>query len=204
MRVLVAYATKHGSTRGIAEKIAETLKGEDLEVTLAEAGRAGQAGPLEGFDAFVIGSAAYMGQWLKEATQLVRDNTGTLASRPTWLFSSGPIGTDLVDAKGRDVLEASRPIQFKEFAELLRPRDEAVFFGAYDPDQPAIGLAERLATIFVRAAVVKQGIPSGDFRDWPRIADWARSIARDLKGTPTRLSERREDRATRFASQGLV
>ena len=33
MKVLVAYATRHGATRGIAERIAETLERRGHEVT---------------------------------------------------------------------------------------------------------------------------------------------------------------------------
>ena len=65
------------------------------------------------YDGFIIGSAAYQGRWLSEATRLVRQHREVLASRPVWLFSSGPVGTELVDAKGRDVIETSRPAEFR-------------------------------------------------------------------------------------------
>jgi menaquinone-dependent protoporphyrinogen oxidase len=177
MKVLVAYASKHGATKGIAERIAQTLGADGLEVTLESADRVRS---LDGFDAFVIGSAAYMYHWLNEATRLVRENINLLRARPTWLFSSGPIGTDLVDAKGRDVYESSRPAEFAEFATALEPREEKVFFGAYDPDQPPIGLGERIGTFFIRAKIVKENLPAGDFRDWPKIEGWAHQIAQDL------------------------
>ena len=61
-----------------------------------------------------------------------------------WLFSSGPIGTDLVDAKGRDVVEASIPEEFGASPTRSGRFDRQVFFGAYDPDAPAANLAERL------------------------------------------------------------
>jgi len=198
MKVLVAYATKHGATQGIAGKIAQTLTDEGLDVTLE---RAEDARSLASYDAFVIGSAAYMYHWLKEAAQLVRTNVDTLTSRPTWIFSSGPIGTDLVDAKGRDVIEASEPAEFKEFVPLIKPRDAAVFFGAFDPDQPPIGLAERMGRWFIQSKIVKESIPAGDFRDWPKIADWARGIARELKGTPSAITGAQPDHGTKFASQ---
>jgi hypothetical protein len=67
-----------------------------------------------------------------------------LAERPVWLFSSGPLGTDLVDKDGKNVLQASRPKEFDELTKLLHPRGEQVFFGAYDPDASPVGLGERL------------------------------------------------------------
>jgi menaquinone-dependent protoporphyrinogen oxidase len=179
--VLVAYASRHGATEGIAERIARTLQRPGLEVTLRPVDRAGS---LEGYDAFVIGSAAYVGHWLKEATELVRRHRSLLASRPVWLFSSGPIGTDLVDTKGRDVVETSRPVEFTEFAEAIHPRDERIFFGAYDAGAKPIGLMERLGAPFMRMSSVRASIPAGDFRDWPAIETWAEAIARDLLRSP--------------------
>lgn len=180
MRILVVYATKHGATRGIAEHIATRLRtaGNDVDLTDASA-----AGRISDYDAFVIGSAAYMGGWLGEATTFVRRNRDELATRPVWLFSSGPIGSELVDKKGRDVLVASEPKEFAEFEKAVRPRGRRVFFGAYDPDAQPQGMAERLAGRFFRMMPeAKAALPSGDFRDWPAIEAWADEIAAALSG----------------------
>jgi menaquinone-dependent protoporphyrinogen oxidase len=134
-----------------------------------------------GFDAFVVGSAAYMNRWLKDATDFVRSHAIELADHPTWLFSSGPIGPDQVDRTGRPVLEASIPHEFAELGPLVGARDRKVFFGAYDPDQAPVGLAERLAGPFMRASAVRAAT-EGDFRDWPAIEAWATGIADELEG----------------------
>ena len=47
---------------------------------------------LEGYDAVVVGSAVYMGDWIVCARAFVERHADELAERPTWLFSSGPIG----------------------------------------------------------------------------------------------------------------
>ena len=101
MSILVAYASRHGATRGIAERIADTLRAAGLEVHLAAAKDARHLGD---YDAFVIGSAAYMFHWMREASALVRRNRELLASRPVWLFSSGPLGTERIDPQGKDLL----------------------------------------------------------------------------------------------------
>jgi menaquinone-dependent protoporphyrinogen oxidase len=181
MKVLVAYASRHGSTRGIAERIAERLAQLGLTVDLQPAAGLRSIGEP---DACVIGGAAYNGHWLKEAADLVRRNRAQLASRPVWLFSSGPIGTERVDPKGRDVLEVSRPGEFAEFAGTIRPRDMRVFFGAYDPDAEPIGFAERFGARFTKVAAIRAAIPAGDFRDWPQIEAWADDVARELLGAP--------------------
>jgi len=179
MRVLIAYATRHGSTRGIAERVAAVLAESGFDVALHDVA---DVESLDPYDAFVIGSAAYMGGWLGEATTFVREHRDELAGQPVWLFSSGPIGSEPVDAKGRDQLVASRPKEFTEFARELEPRGEQVFFGAWDPEAPPIGLAEGLMAGFARfLPAAKEAIPGGDFRDWPAIEGWARGIAAELE-----------------------
>jgi menaquinone-dependent protoporphyrinogen oxidase len=174
MNVLVAYATRHGATRGIAERIAERLRTDGLD---AEARPAADVRDAARYDAFVVGGAAYMFHWLGDATTFVRRNRALLADRPTWLFSSGPVGTDAVDRQGRDVLEVSVPKEFAELRDLVHPRDQKVFFGALDADARPIGFAERFMSLMPAA---KAALPTGDFRDWPAIDAWADSIAREL------------------------
>lgn len=178
MHILVAYASRHGATRGIAERITSTLQERGLDATLQPAD---QVETLAGFDGFVIGSAAYAGHWLSPASDLVRRNVEALGGRPVWLFSSGPVGTETVDAKGRDVLEASEPQEFAEFADALHPRDRRVFFGAFDPDAAPIGPMERFGGWFMRLPAIRAALPAGDFRDWPRIEAWADGIATELQ-----------------------
>jgi len=174
MRVLVAYATRHGATAGIAERIAATLTKAGLS---AEALPVEDVGDVEPYDAVVLGGAAYMAHWLKPALTFCRRHRVPLAARPVWLFSSGPLGADLVDKDGNDILEKVRPKEFDELTTLVHPRGEQVFFGAYDPDAPPIGLGERVVHHIPAA---REAMPAGDFRDWPAIEAWAAQIATDL------------------------
>jgi menaquinone-dependent protoporphyrinogen oxidase len=183
MRILVAFASRHGATRGIAERIARTIERPGLEVELRQAA---DVDGVEGYDAFVIGSAAYMGGWLADAATFVRQHRDVLATRPTWLFSSGPVGREPIDAKGRDVVKASVPKEFAEFGRAIQPRDERVFFGAYDPDAEPAMMADRFMHGFMRLfPSVRQQLPAGDFRDWPAIEAWGESIAAELMAAET-------------------
>ena len=119
MRVLIAYASRHGATQGIAERVAGTLTTAGLD---AEIRSLKDAGDLAGYDAFVIGSAVYMFHWLKEMPRFLRRHEKLLSEHPVWLFSSGPLGTETTDAKGRDVLEVSAA---KEAAETRGVRSSA-------------------------------------------------------------------------------
>jgi menaquinone-dependent protoporphyrinogen oxidase len=157
MTILVAYASKHGSTQGIAEQ-------------LRQLGKEAEARPVEKvsdpgtYEAFVIGSAIYYGSWMKETTEWVHHNQAVLAGHPVWLFSVGPLGTEVKNAE-------QQPKEMTDFQQAIRPRDQRVFFGALDHSH--LSFAERVMVKAVRA-------PEGDFRDWQVIEAWAASIARDL------------------------
>ena len=161
MTILVTYASKHGSTRGIAEHMAERLRqlGKPAEARLvddvADAGR---------YEAFVIGSAIYYGSWLKEATEWVHRHQDVLSKRPVWLWSVGPLGTDFMDNE-------QQPQEKAEFQEAIAPREHRIFFGALDPS--GLSFAERMMAKALRA-------PVGDFRDWEAIDVWTTRIAQDL------------------------
>ena len=161
MTVLVLYASKHGSTRGIAERIAEKLRQMGKE---AEARPVDEVAALGSYEAFVIGSAVYYGSWLKEATEWVRRNQAALSKLPVWLWSCGPLGTQIEDAE-------QQPKELAEFQQAIRPRDLRIFFGALDHSK--LSFPERMVVKAVRA-------PEGDFRDWQAIDAWAADIARDL------------------------
>jgi menaquinone-dependent protoporphyrinogen oxidase len=161
MTVLVTYASKHGSTQGIAERIAEQLRQLGK---YAEARSVDEVSDLGSYQAFVIGSAVYYGSWLKEATEWVHRNQAVLAQHPVWLFSVGPLGTEVQDAE-------QQPKEMAEFQHTLGLRDQRIFFGALDHSR--LSFAERVMVKAVRA-------PEGDFRDWQAIEAWAASIAQDL------------------------
>jgi menaquinone-dependent protoporphyrinogen oxidase len=174
MKVLVAYESKYGATAGIAERIAETLRKDGLDVDLL---KARDVHEVRSYDAFVIGSAVYYGAWMKEAIDFVEREAPTLATRPLWLFSSGPTGPETTDKQGRDIREVFVP---KTIAELpVKPRGQRVFYGAFDPKNIG-GILGRLMSKLPTTA----GTATGDFRDWTDIASWAQKIAQELVSTP--------------------
>jgi menaquinone-dependent protoporphyrinogen oxidase len=175
MRVLVVYASRYGATQGIAERIAATLRQHGLEATVEAAG---QAGDPASYAAAVIGSAAYFFRWMKQATKFVRRNAKVLASRPVWLFSSGPLGNKKQDAQGQDMRAVLEPKEIAEFRETVKPRGHRVFFGAMDAGK--LRFWHRL--LYKSPANRDNALfPQGDFRDWPDIGAWASSIAQTLK-----------------------
>jgi len=174
MTVLVVYASKHGATREIAERIAATLTAAGQP---ADARPSENAGDLAGYDAFVIGASAYYGHWLRPATEFIQAHKALLADRPVWLFSSGPLGTETTAAQGHDLQEAALPKELGQLRDAIQPRGDRVFFGALDPD--GLTLPERTVR---RMPGGRALLPEGDFRDWQDIDAWAGSIARELSG----------------------
>lgn len=169
MRVLVVYASRYGATRGIAERITAELNERGHRAAMVSAGK---AAAVEGYDAFVVGSAVFIGRWMKEASEFVRRNSAALADRPVWLFSSGPIGQTTDEVK---VLESSVPKDIAELEPLVHPRGHRVFFGAFDHTK--LGLGHKL--VFAMPAM-KRLMVDGDYRDWKEIDAWADEIANAL------------------------
>ena len=120
MLVLVAYASRHGATRGIAERIGRRLEAAGATVDVCSVT---EAGDTAGCDAVVLGSALYLYHWMGEARDYAKRIRKSVAGKPVWLFSSGPFGEDKVDKKGRDVLEAAGPKEIDQLREWLSPRD---------------------------------------------------------------------------------
>jgi menaquinone-dependent protoporphyrinogen oxidase len=165
MKVLVSAASKHGATAGIAEAIAEGLREGGLDPVLLAPE---SVESIDGFDAVIIGSGVYAGQWLGPAKQLVQRHAEALKARPVWLFSSGPMG-DPPKPEGD-------PTDVPPLVELIAPREHRVFSGQIDKGQ--LNFGEKLIVKAVRA-------PEGDFRPWDEIRAWAASIAQELKvGVP--------------------
>ena len=166
MRVLVVYASSYGSTKGIAERIADPIRAEGLDVDLHSA-----ADPLPlvedgAYDGFVIGSAIHAGHWLKSGMEFVRKDVGVLLDAPVWLFSSGPIGDKAVDEPQPD------PKEIDNIRDLLHVRDHRVFGGAFDPETADL---ERIS--WIEKQITTHFIPVGDWRNWDDIESWARQIA---------------------------
>jgi menaquinone-dependent protoporphyrinogen IX oxidase len=91
MKILVAVASRHGSTHEIADALARkfSVAGHSVDVQCVE-----DNPTVEEYDAAVIGSAVYMGKWLPQAEQFIGRRQAQLAAMPVWLFSSGPLGSE--------------------------------------------------------------------------------------------------------------
>ncbi len=172
-RVLVVYATKHGATAEIAEKIGQVLRQAGLPADVLPADRAEN---LLSYKAVVLGSAVYIGRWRKEAAKFLKANEKALAEKLVWLFSSGPTG----QGNAVELMKGWRfPRALQPIADRIRPKDIAVFHGAANISK--MNFIEKWMMKNVKA-------PLGDFRDWNAITSWATAIADALKEKGLALS----------------
>jgi menaquinone-dependent protoporphyrinogen oxidase len=161
MNVLVTVASKRGATMEIAERIGEVLSAAGLGATVEPVEAVGD---VDRYDAVVLGSVVRIGHWIEPARRFVRDQGAALATRPVWLFSSGPIGDP--------PKPAGDPMEIGELMATLHARDHRVFAGKLEKE--GLGIAERAIVAAVKAE-------EGDFRPWAEIDAWAAGIAAELR-----------------------
>jgi len=165
MRVLVTAASRHGSTREIAQVIADELTAMALNVEVKEPK---DVDSIEQYDAVVIGSAIYVGQWLAEARDLVDNHAHELQGKKVWLFSSG-----LADAPSKEGNSAPALLGRMKATGALAHKH---FPGKLDVLQ--LSLAERAAIMAARGKY-------GDSRDMAVVREWARGIGEDISQRKT-------------------
>jgi menaquinone-dependent protoporphyrinogen oxidase len=155
--VLVAYASKHGSTREVAEVICATLqeRGDRVELRPADDVRGSIGRP----DLVVLGGAIYAGGWHHDAHRFLRKHRRELSEVPLAVFGMGPrVGTEEGWQRSRGQLD-----QALAKRGWLTPVAVTVF-GGVDP-------------------VERKGDPRRDLRDWDVIRAWAGEVA-GLASTP--------------------
>src|SRR6186997_2974837 len=126
MRLLIGYASRFGSTRDIAIRIADTLRARGNEVDVRSID---EIESFDRYDAVVFGSGVYDGSWTPEARDLLRRHAAALARKPVWLFSVGSFG-DRHPIIGP--LMRKEPKEISEFEQSTHPRDYRVFAGVID------------------------------------------------------------------------
>jgi len=171
MMVLVSYASRHGSTREVAERLAAGLVERGCQVKVRPVD---QVSDLRAYDAVVLGSAVEAGAWLAEAVRFIDRLREALVGRPVWLFSVGLKGTQR-GLMGAIFNTQGEPKDVERIQATIHPRGYRRFTGAIERGE---------LTGLRRLIFDGLGGQYGDFRDWQDIADWAEQIARDLALMP--------------------
>lgn len=165
MKVLVVYATKTGCTKTIAEDIAETLKGQGADVSIADASAAQSP---SGFDAVVIGSGVRAGRWHKSASEWVVRNADALRVMPVAMFTCG-----LMIRKGKEKENEVRAYTDALLASSgIKPVSIGLLPGWFEPGQ--FGWGERTILKLMKT-------PQGDFRDKSKTKEWVSEVLSALR-----------------------
>jgi menaquinone-dependent protoporphyrinogen oxidase len=171
LHVLVTYVSPHGSTQGIAERIAARLREGAVAVDCLPIHET--HGVID-YDAVVVGSAIHDRAWLPEASEFLSTHAAELLLRPVWLFSVGMPGA--LARPLRRLAMREGPTAVAPFTTMVRPRGTRIFSGVVSKQQfPRVS----------RAVLRLMGGHYGDFRSWPDIDAWAAEISGTLiPGTP--------------------
>lgn len=159
-KVLVTYASKYGSTGGVADAIGKELCSKDVTSDVALINNAGNIGSYQGV---VIGSAIYMGKWMSEAVDFVKNNKDTLRQMPVAYFLVCMTLSKPTEENRAKVLSYMDPI-LKAVPEI-KPVGIGTFAGALDYNN---------LSWLNKKILRSKGTPEGDFRDWKAIQAWAR------------------------------
>jgi menaquinone-dependent protoporphyrinogen oxidase len=170
MKILVAFATAHGSSADIADQIGRMLSADGLEITIANVSKVVS---VEEYDAVVLGSPVHSGAWLPEVTQFIERVADNMGSKPVYMWLSC---IRIMERHGEEHVREfyiNHPLQRK-----INVRETAIFAGKLDLN--TVDWQERWT---LAARYDGQTWPSGfngDFRDWDKIRDWAAHVASEL------------------------
>jgi menaquinone-dependent protoporphyrinogen oxidase len=167
-KVLVAYASKAGSTAEVAGAIGKRLADTGLAVDVR---RARNVRSVDGYAAVIVGSAIRAGHWLSEAVSFVKTHKEALATRKTAFFTMCMTLRQDTPEHREKVAAYLKPVR-----DILEP-DKIEFF-AGKMDYGKLALAPRL---IVRGMKVAEG----DFRNWDAISSWARGVANQIRESTT-------------------
>ena len=167
LNVLVTYASRCGSTAGVAERIGQTLcaRGHSSQVLPVE-----EVKDLDPYDAVIAGSAIRTGKWLPEAVDFVGTHRDALSQKPVAYFHtcitlSRPTEENLT--KARSFFE---PLM--ERFPVVRPVSLGVFAGVLDYAK----LSGPMRMV-MKWKMKEQGIAEGDYRDWNAIETWGNGVS---------------------------
>jgi menaquinone-dependent protoporphyrinogen oxidase len=159
--ILLAYATRYGSTQEVAETITAALRETELKVDMQPMR---YVKTLDNYDAVVLGAAIYNAKWHPDAHHFLSQHQEILVQHPVVIFTLGPLSAS--EAAKRN----SRRQLDSELAKYpwLKPVAVEIFAGKYDPSKPGLGFFDRF-------------LPARDLRNWDAIRAWANALSAQLQ-----------------------
>jgi len=158
-KILVAHATKAGSTAEVAEAVGEEVRnmGAEVDVRLAK-----DAKDLKQYSAVIVGSGIRMGQLSSDATKFVEKNQEALKQVPVAYFVVCLTMKEDTEENRSTVETYLDPVR-----EMVEPVDTGLFAGVIDYSK---------LSFTARTMSKAMKVSEGDFRDWEAIRAWARQV----------------------------
>ena len=159
--ILVAHASRYGTTAEVAESIAATLRERGLRVDVQPAAEVEDLGPYSGV---VLGGGIYIGRWHRDARGFVRVFEDALRQVPVAVFALGPVSD-----KPEDQAASEQQLRRSLRRLPIEPFEVRVFGGAFDPSRVAFPLNR---------------LPATDVRNWESVRAWAARLAERFASVP--------------------
>jgi len=158
-RVLIAYATRAGSTVEVAQRIGEVLTQQQRAVDVLPVG---DVTGLDAYDSVILGSAIRFGKLLPEALAFIEHNQEALQQKSFDVFV---VCLTLMrpDEESYSIVSA----YLDPVRALVKPAHEGLFSGVMNLSK--LKWNERLLIRFLKVA-------EGDYRQWNLIENWAREL----------------------------
>ena len=166
-KILVAYASRCGSTGGVAEAVADTLCDGGASVDLL---RVENVTDLTGYHAVVVGSAIRSDQWLPEASDFVERNHKALSGLPVAYFLTCLTLARYTKETRKKALGFMEPLRQK--VPDVTPVDMGLFAGVLAYDKLSF-----MVRMVMKMKMQDKNIAEGDYRDWKSIRAWAKDIS---------------------------
>jgi menaquinone-dependent protoporphyrinogen oxidase len=167
--ILVTYASRSGSTAGVAEAIAKTLAEGGAQVEVRSMKDVADVSP---YRAVVAGSAIQGSKWLPEAMEWVRTHRSALIKKPFATFMVCiTLSMKNSDQYRSGILEWMAPVRSQ-----VRPVSEGIFAGSLDFSKIPFSFSALMMRLPVLFGVWKVG----DHRDWNAIRAWSESLVAKL------------------------
>jgi menaquinone-dependent protoporphyrinogen oxidase len=158
--ILIAYATRAGSTAEIAATLGETIAGRGFSVEVKPVKKVSS---LDGYQAVILGSAIRMGNWLPEMVKFIQSNQSVLNGLPAALFT-----VHMLNAGDDEASQTARAAYTAPVRALLPNAPEVFFTGVMDFSR--LSFLDRFIASMVKAV-------ESDQRDWNAIRRWAETVS---------------------------
>ena len=160
-KVLITYATTHGSTKEIAEVITDTIRNRGIEADIQPIRKVKS---LESYSLVMLGAPLYMFRWHKDAHRFLKKHQQVIKNGlPVAVFAGGPL-EPATDKEWQDVNDQLDKALAKH--PWFKPHSVQIVGGKFNPEELRFPY---------NMVPVMRNLEACDLRDWEAIRSWART-----------------------------